>query len=206
MKLQLEAGATFIMQDLAGQIAESRYVTVEAVLRALREHSLEDFYMHGYDPKPYKQANGTVEAFDMALWTMGFSSFGPRHTRVQRRVVPKPRRAGVAAGWSRVFDLGDYGYHRLYTMAGRELFDSWLDFRLDGATPGTASIIKDVELTRVWTRAFNRLQLNSVGGQFETSLHDQKLAEYLRTKAQSHQVLRLALKANKALYRMPTSK
>jgi len=199
---QLAAGAEFILHDLGGRIALSNYPIITAVLRILRENSMEDFFLYGYDPKPYKQATGTVAASDLTLWTMGFNSFGPRHTiaRMPRNVIPKPPRGGVAAGWSRVLVQGDYGYHRLDQTAGKRAFESWMSGQRDRSTPISSVVLKDEDLTKVWTRAYNRGVLGGIGSQFEKRIHAQTLAKLLRTKQHAPELLRLALKANHALY------
>ena len=143
-----------------------------------------------------------VAASDLTLWTMGFNSFGPRHTiaRMPRNAVPKPPRGGVAAGWSRVLLQGDYGYHRLDQTAGRRAFESWMGSQRGRSTPLSSVVLKDEDLTKVWTRAYNRGVLGGIGSQFEKRIFAQTLARLLRTKQYTPELLRLALKANHALY------
>lgn len=202
LKPQLEAGSSFIVYDMAGRIASSNYPTITAALRVLREQSIEDFFFYGYDPKPYKQANVTVPAVDLSLWAMGFGAFGPRHTvpPMPKNVVPRAPKTGVAAGWTRVLLDADHGYHRLDERAGRREFESWVSGGSAFGAPPASTIIKDVDLTKAWSRAYNRQALNRVGSAFSEKIREQKLAKYLRSKSYSSETLRLALRARKALY------
>jgi hypothetical protein len=98
---------------------------VNKVLSYLDEKKAERTFLYGVNVKPFKKGENVASALDIHSVHLSFNALGPTHSKPQKTRAIIPPNDWASAG--KIYQHGDYSYHRLDDPPIRDEYISWME-------------------------------------------------------------------------------
>jgi hypothetical protein len=159
-----------------------------------------DFYLYGYDVKPFTSGAETQVAQNMMLAGAGFNAVGPRHTVPPMRpeillklAAQKPN----PLDRTKVFELLDLGYHTISDVVVKDKFLTWAGKNKVGIDLANLERPEYDNVTRALSKAYSYSHLLPGAINIDQSIEQETLKKDLESKVLPRELVKRIVKIKK---------